>query len=262
MESELFGYERGAFTGAVSSRKGRFEMAHGGTLFLDEVGDMTPMTQAKLLRVIQEREFERVGGNESIRVDVRLVAATNRNLEEMTASGDFRQDLYYRLSVFPVLMPPLRERRDDVMPLVSHFVEKAGAANGRKIARIGARAAHILRAYAWPGNIRELENVIERAVILSGEDGVLDVHHLPAWMRNEGGEAEAIPAGSLQEAVAALEKRMLVDALEACSGNMVKAAAQLGISERIMGLRMKKYGLAYKAFRKIEALRQGWSGAA
>ncbi|MDR2503510.1 MAG: sigma 54-interacting transcriptional regulator [Deltaproteobacteria bacterium] len=258
VESELFGYERGAFTGAAGSRKGRFERAHGGTLFLDEVGDMSPMTQAKLLRVIQEREFERVGGNETIRVDVRLVAATNRSLEEMVTAGTFRQDLYYRLSVFPVLIPPLRERRDDIMPLVSHFVEKAGTANGRKILRITSPAVDTLRAYAWPGNIRELENVIERAVILSGTDGVIDIQHLPAWMQGQGREiTEAPPEGKLEDAVNALEKRLIIDALEACGGNMSRTAAQLGLTERMMGLRMKKYGLAYRAFRKFAKENKG-----
>jgi Nif-specific regulatory protein len=265
VESELFGYERGAFTGAVSSRKGRFEMAHGGTLFLDEVGDMTPMTQAKLLRVIQEREFERVGGNDTIRVDVRIVAATNRNLEEMVASGSFRRDLYYRLSVFPVLIPPLRERRDDIMPLVTYFVEKAGATNGRKISRITTKAANMLRQYDWPGNIRELENVIERAVILSGVDGVIDTLHLPAWMQDQdqrSAENPDNPEASLDEAVSALEKRMIIDALESCSGNMARAAGQLGVTERVMGLRMRRYGLEYKSFRKMDSLRKGWNNAA
>lgn len=258
VESELFGYERGAFTGAVSSRKGRFEMAHGGTLFLDEVGDMTLLTQAKLLRAIQEREFERVGSSETIRVDVRLVAATNRNLEEMVANGQFRQDLYYRLSVFPIILPPLRERRDDIMTLVTHFVERIAQANGRKIARITTPAVNMLMNYSWPGNIRELENVIERGVILSGVDGVVDAHHLPTWMQD--GEKMRMQSvvnmdGKLDETLAEVEKRIITDALQVAGGNMTKAAQQLGISERIMGLRMKKYDLDYKSFRKVEALK-------
>ncbi len=258
VESELFGYERGAFTGAVGSRKGRFEMAHGGTLFLDEVGDMTPLTQAKLLRAIQEREFERVGGSESIRVDVRLIAATNRDLEAMVNAGSFRQDLYYRLSVFPVILPPLRERREDIMSLVTHFVEKTGAANNRKILRITTPAVNMLTRHSWPGNIRELENVIERAVILSGVEGIIDAHHLPAWMQNQERQSAFIPSGGkLEDAVAALEKRLLSDTLEGTGGNMCKAAEQLGITERIMGLRMKKYGLDYRSFRKFESMGKG-----
>lgn len=261
VESELFGHERGAFTGAVGARKGRFEMAHGGTLFLDEVGDMTPLTQAKLLRAIQEKEFERVGGAETLRVDVRLIAATNRNLEEMTARGEFRQDLYYRLSVFPIILPPLRERRDDVMALVSHFVDKAGAASRRKIARITSRAAEALMAYDWPGNIRELENVVERAVILCGPDGVIDAEHLPVWLQQSPGLEScgcggALPGaglpsgGTLDEALGSLEKKLIVEALRGHGGNMSKAALRLGVTERVMGLRMKKHGLDYKNFRR------------
>lgn len=252
VESELFGHERGAFTGAVGVRKGRFEMAHGGTLFLDEVGDMTPLTQAKLLRAIQEKEFERLGGTETMRVDVRLVAATNRNLEDMVARGEFRQDLYYRLSVFPIILPPLRERRDDIMALVSHFVDKTCAASNRKIVRITAQAAEMLMAYDWPGNIRELENVMERAVILCGIDGIIDARHLPVWLQQSPGLEQCLPVhgATLEESMRVLEKRLIVEALQEHGGNMSRAAQQLGITERIMGLRMKKYGLDYREFRK------------
>ncbi len=249
VESELFGHERGAFTGAVGARKGRFEMAHGGTLFLDEVGDMTPLTQAKLLRVIQEREFERVGGTETMRVDVRLIAATNRNLEEMVGKGEFRQDLYYRLSVFPIILPPLRERRDEIMALVAHFIDKASRDNKKKVARVSSQAVELLMAYHWPGNIRELENVVERAVILCGVDGVIDADHLPPWLRNSQAGTAANPA-SLEQAVAELEERMIVAALRESGGNVLQAARGLGITERIMGLRMKKYGLDYRLFRR------------
>jgi Nif-specific regulatory protein len=263
VESELFGHERGAFTGAVGARKGRFEMAHGGTLFLDEVGDMTPLTQAKLLRAIQEREFERVGGVETLRVDTRLIAATNRNLEEMVARGEFRQDLYYRLSVFPLILPPLRERREDIMALVTYFVDKACANSKRKIARITSQASDMLMAYDWPGNIRELENVIERAVILCGVDGVIDAQHLPAWLQNcAAGTCRSDHGPStLDEALSALEERLIVEALHDSAGNMARAAQQLGITERIMGLRMKKYGLDYREFRR-ESKENGESGAA
>jgi Nif-specific regulatory protein len=251
VESELFGHERGAFTGAVGARKGRFEMAHGGTLFLDEVGDMTPLTQAKLLRAIQEREFERVGGTETLRVDVRLVAATSRNLEEMVAKGEFRQDLYYRLSVFPIILPPLRERRDDIMALVTYFVDKASAGNKRKVARISSQAADLLTGYSWPGNIRELENAMERAVILCGVDGVIDVRHLPPWLQGArpAADCSGLRPGTLHEAVAELEERLIVEALHDTGGNMSRAALRLGISERIMGLRMKKFSLHYREFR-------------
>ena len=245
VESELFGHERGAFTGAVGSRKGRFEMAHGGTLFLDEVGDMTLLTQAKLLRVLQEREFERVGGTETLRVDVRLIAATNRNLEAMVGQGTFRQDLYYRLSVFPLMLPPLRDRRGDIMPLVAHFIHKLG-----KVVRISSHAADMLMSYSWPGNIRELENVIERAIILCGVDGEIRAEHLPAWL--QGNLPLQPAAATLDGALAALEERMIVEALESAKGNMAKAAASLGITERIMGLRMKKYDLDFRLFRKGE----------
>jgi Nif-specific regulatory protein len=250
VESELFGHERGAFTGAIGARKGRFEMAHGGTLFLDEVGDMTPMIQAKLLRVIQEREFERVGGMETLRVDVRIIAATNRDLEGMVARGEFRQDLYYRLSVFPLILPPLRERRDDIMALVTHFVDKACLGNNRKVVRISPQAADLLMSYTWPGNIRELENVIERAVILCGLDGVIEAQHLPSWLQPSQASLPLPSGGStLDSALASLEERLIKDALCNAGGNMAKAAARLGITERVMGLRMKKYGLDFRTFR-------------
>lgn len=247
VESELFGHERGAFTGATGAKKGRFEMAHGGTLFLDEVGDMTPLTQAKLLRALQEKEFERVGGTQTLRVDVRMIAATNRDLEKMVASGDFRQDLYYRLSVFPVMLPPLRERKDDIMPLVNHFVDRFSKENQRKILRISSRATNILISYSWPGNIRELENVIQRAVVVCGLEGIIDVQHLPANIQSDSID-EGHPK-TLDEAISSLEQRLIIQALNEEDGNMVKAAEKLGITERIMGLRMKKYGLNYKDFR-------------
>ena len=257
IESELFGYERGAFTGAVGTRKGRFEMAHGGTLFLDEVGDMTPLTQAKLLRAIQEKEFERVGGTETLRVNVRLIAATNRDLEAMVTEGSFRQDLYYRLCVFPIILPPLRERRDDIMALATHFIDKLCTTNNRTIASITPQATSHLMAYGWPGNIRELENAIERAIIICGDEGVIDVRHLPPWLQYEvqGNVPQTPPTNALPEgmllddALNDLEKRLMVAALEKTGGNMLKAAEQLGITTRIMGLRMKKHGLDYREFR-------------
>ena len=167
LESELFGHEKGAFTGAISQKVGRFELAHQGTLFLDEVGDIPPELQPKLLRVLQEQEFERLGGTKTIKVDVRLVAATNRDLAAMVADGRFRSDLYYRLNVFPLVLPPLRERRDDIPPLVRHFTQRFARRMGRRIETIPSAVMEALVRYPWPGNIRELQNVIERAVILS-----------------------------------------------------------------------------------------------
>ncbi len=253
VESELFGHERGAFTGATGMRKGRFEMAHGGTLFLDEVGDLTALTQAKLLRVLQEKEFERLGGARTIRVDVRLIAATNRDLEQMVSEGTFRQDLYYRLSVFPILLPPLRKRGEDIMALATYFAEKYGRENRREIRRISTKATDLLTSYSWPGNIRELENVMERAVLLCGPAGVIEASHLPPGLQEAENENFPPPpdhAGDgLDGALAALERRMITDALSENRGNMAKAAAQLGITERVMGLRMKKYGLSFKDFR-------------
>ena len=247
VESELFGHERGAFTGATGTRKGRFEMAHGGTLFLDEVGDLTALTQAKLLRVLQEKEFERVGGAQTIRVDVRLISATNRNLEQMVAEGTFRQDLYYRLSVFPIALPPLRSRREDIVPLAIHFAEKYGPKSNAPTCRVSPEATNLLIAYPWPGNIRELENIIERAILLSG-GGIIEAEHLPQFMQKQD-----VPKmerhGSLDSALNALELHLITEALSEAKGNMAKAAGQLGLTERIMGLRMKKYALNFKDFR-------------
>ncbi len=166
LESELFGHEKGSFTGAVTRRMGRFELADGGTLFLDEVGDLPPEVQIKLLRVLQEREFERIGGRETVRVDVRLISATNRNLEELISRGVFRRDLYYRLNVFPVVIPPLRERKEDILALTRHFLEKFGPTIGKQVQDISPSALDKLVGYDWPGNVRELENVMERALIL------------------------------------------------------------------------------------------------
>ena len=249
IESELFGHERGAFTGAMGEKKGRFELAHGGTLFLDEVGELSSSAQAKLLRAMQEKEFERVGGAKTLRVDVRLIAATNRNLEEMVQSGGFRRDLYYRLSVFPLHLPPLRERREDIMALVSHFVDTFSKESGKHILRISAEAAGLLRSYHWPGNIRELENVIERAIILCGVDGIIDTPQLPVWLHRDALLSEESAPQSLGTALGALEKRLISEALEAEGGSMTRAAVKLRITERVLGLRMKEYGLHYKMFR-------------
>lgn len=248
IESELFGHEKGAFTGAIAIRKGRFEAADGGTLFLDEIGELAVSTQVKLLRVLQEQEFERLGGSKTIRVDVRLIAATSRNLERMVAEGAFRQDLYYRLNVFPVRMPPLRERLDDIPLLVASFLEKYGQKIGKRSLRLTPKAQELLLAHSWPGNIRELQNIIERAVILT-TDGQIHASHLPPSFQLPA-PALSLPH-SLSAALEELEQRLIREALEAHHGNICRAAQSLGITERIMGLRMKKFGLTYKQFRSI-----------
>ena len=247
VESELFGHERGAFTGAVGQRRGRFERARGGTLFLDEVGELSLPVQVKLLRVIQEREFERVGGEETLSADVRLVAATSRDLTSMVEQGTFRQDLYYRLHVFPLHMPPLRKRGDDILLLADHFVEICSRAHGRRVRRISTSAIDMLMAYHWPGNVRELENCIERAVLLARDD-VIQGHHLPPTLQTAEASDTALPEG-LKERLAAVEREILLDTLKSTRGNMAEAARRLGITERIMGLRVRRYGLDARRFR-------------
>jgi Nif-specific regulatory protein len=247
LESELFGHEKGAFTGAVSQRKGRFELAHGGTIFLDEVGDFSPSTQVKLLRVLQEKEFERVGGTATIKTDVRVIAATNRNLETLIADRTFRQDLYYRLNVFALHIPPLRERRADILLLADYFVEEYSKANHKYIRRISTPAIDMLMSYHWPGNVRELENCIERAVLLS-DDGVIHGYHLPPTLQTAEASGTVHP-GALQETLDNVERELILDALKSSRGNMAKAARELGVSERVMGLRIKKHGIHPKRFR-------------
>ena len=248
IESELFGHEKGAFTGAVSARKGRFELADGGTLFLDEVGDLSTGLQIKLLRVLQEREFERVGGASTLKVDVRLIAATNVELEKLIASGRFRQDLYYRLNVFPIHIPPLRERKTDILQLADFFVEKYGRANQKQVRRISTPAIDMLMSYHWPGNVRELENCVERAVLLS-EDDVIHGHHLPPSLQTAEASGTVF-RGRLASNLAGVERELILEALKSCRGNMATAAKALGVSERIMGLRVRKYGIDIWRFRQ------------
>jgi Transcriptional regulator containing GAF, AAA-type ATPase, and DNA binding domains len=248
VESELFGHEKGSFTGAAAMRKGRFELADGGTIFLDEVGELSLSMQAKLLRVLQEKTFERVGGSRPVKVDLRIIAATNRNLPEMVEKGTFREDLYYRLNVFPITIPPLRERGSDVILLADHFVAHYAAEAGREAKRISTPALNMLMAYHWPGNVRELENVIERSVILS-EDGVIHGYNLPPSLQTSVESGTAFGCG-IEAKLAAVEYEMIVEALKTHMGNVTEAAKELGLTRRILGLRMEKYGIVYKTFRK------------
>ncbi len=247
IESELFGYEKGAFSGAQTRKKGRFELAEGGTLFLDEIGDLNLPTQIKLLRVIQAREFERLGSTETINVNVRLIAATNKDLEKAIAEGTFREDLYYRLNVFAIFVPPLRERKPDVMALSDHFLEKYAREHGKNIRRISTPAIDMLMSYHWPGNVRELENTMERAVLVC-DGNVIHGHHLPPTLQT----AEAsgtVTKVSLGEAVASYEKDLIQDALKTTRGNRAKAARLLSATERIINYKIKNYGIDCKRFR-------------
>ncbi len=248
LESELFGHEKGAFTGATQLRKGRFEEADGGTIFLDEVGELSLGVQAKLLRVLQERSFERVGGNKTLTVNIRIVAATNKNLEEMVALGRFREDLYFRLNVFPLMVPPLRDRGSDVISLAEHFVACFSKENKKTIARITTPALNALMKYHWPGNVRELENVINRAVILT-EDDAIHAYNLPLSLQSPVFTGIGDQRG-LEARLSAIEYEMLVEALRLHQGNMTDAAEELCLTRRTMGLRMKKYNLTYKEFRR------------
>ena len=232
LESELFGHEKGAFTGAIQMRQGRIEEAGGGTLFLDEVGDFSPTTQVKLLRVLQEGEFERVGSNRSRKANVRVICATHRDLEQMVEDGTFRQDLYYRINVFPIFLPPLRERKDDILLLADHFVEKYARQMGRDMRRVSTPAINMMFAYHWPGNVRELENCIERATLLS-TDGVVHGHHLPPTLQTSEA-TETVGEGTLQDRVGVFERDIIVDALKRSGGNMAEAARDLGVTARVM----------------------------
>ncbi|MBW1989772.1 MAG: sigma 54-interacting transcriptional regulator, partial [Deltaproteobacteria bacterium] len=247
LESELFGHEKGAFTGAVKQKPGKFELADKGTIFLDEIGSVTPDVQAHLLRVIQEKELERVGGVATIPVDVRLIAATNQDLEKAVEEGRFREDLYYRLNVFPIYMPPLRRRKTDILLLADHFLEKYSRESGKDIRRFSTPAIDMLMQYHWPGNVRELENCIERAVLLC-DGGVIQAFHLPPTLQT-GEESGTVPNRSLEAAVAALEKEMIIDALKSTRGNMGKAAQLLSSTSRIIGYKAKKYGIDYRDYR-------------
>ena len=244
LESELFGHERGAFTGAMTMRKGRFELADKGTIFLDEVGDLPVTLQPKILRVLQEKEFERVGGEKTIKVDVRLIAATSRDLEELVSSGRFREDLYYRLNVVPLYLPPLRERRVDIPVLVDHFLAKYNEENAKSV-KITPEVLDALTGYDWPGNVRELENSIERLVVMSAKK-VIALADLPLNIRDGSLKAaRAIPArDALPAAIADIEKAQILDALKKTAWVQARAARLLGLTPRQIGYKIKRYGIA------------------
>lgn len=241
IESELFGHEKGAFTGAFETKLGRFELADGGTLFMDEVGELSAMAQTKLLRAIQEREIERVGGKKPIRVNVRIIAATNRDLGEMVKRGRFRHDLFYRLNVFPLYLPALRERRSDIALLADHFLEKFAKRDHKPIKRIATSAIDMLMAYHWPGNVRELENCVERAVLLT-KGGAIQAHHLPPTLQTAEASSTGFQ-GNLKAAVAAYEKDLISDSLKSARGNLTKAARLLGSTPRIIAYKARIYKL-------------------
>ncbi len=245
LESELFGHEKGAFTGAVALKKGKFELARGGTIFLDEIGDMPLATQAKLLRVLQEKEFERVGGIRTIQVDVRFIAATNKDLESLVKKGEFREDLYFRLNVFPIALPPLRARREDIPLICQHFL------SGTAATEISSRAMQLLLCHPWPGNVRELQNVIERMAILA-EKGVIEAFHLPAGMQPDlnGQGLPAAAGATIDDRLVAIEKGLIIEALNRAGGVQARAAQLLGINQRSLWHRVKKLGIDVSSLKK------------
>ncbi len=248
LESELFGHEKGAFTGATQARKGRIEEANDGTLFLDEIGDFTPAIQIKLLRVLQEKEFERVGSNQTLKTNARIITATNRNLEQAVDKGTFRQDLYYRINVFPILLPPLRDRKDDILLLADHFVEQYARKIKKDIRRISTPAINMMVSYHWPGNVRELENCIERAVLLS-TDKVIHAHHLPPTLQTSD-SSNTIGTGSFKERVNLFERDIIIDALKRNNGNIAATARDLKTTPRIMRYKVKELEIDNKRYSK------------
>jgi Nif-specific regulatory protein len=253
IESELFGHEMGAFTGAVQRRKGRFELANGGTLFLDEIGDISAALQVRLLRVLQERVFERVGGTEMIRVSVRVVAATRQNLEQAMSEGRFREDLYFRLNVYPIHLPPLRERRSDICMLADHFLARYNELYGRKIKRISTPAINMMMSYHWPGNVRELENCIEYAVLNSNDEVIHGFNLPPSLQTAKETHTEFIPdeGASLEALLDSYEREILVDALKTHRGNCAAAARALMTTQRIFNYRLKRHSIDAKSFRYL-----------
>lgn len=247
IESEMFGYEKGAFTGAGSQKRGRFELAEGGTLFLDEIGDLNISTAVKLLRVLQEREFERLGGTKTLKADVRLIVATHQDLESAIAGGTFREDLYYRLNVFTIFVPPLRERKADVLLLADHFLEKYANRHSKNVKRISTPAIDMLMAYHWPGNVRELENTMERAVLVC-DSGVIHGHHLPPSLQTAEASGTVMNV-SFKQAVEAYEKDLIQDTLKTTRGNRAKAASLLKTTDRIIQYKIRKLHIDCSRFR-------------
>ncbi len=247
IESELFGHEKGAFTGAIKQKLGKFEMANKGTIFLDEIGAVGLDVQVRLLRILQEKEFERVGGHQTIKVDVRVITATNKNLEMAIEDETFRGDLYYRLNVFPIYLPPLRERKTDILLLANYFLEKYSKENVKDIRRFSTPAIDMLMNYHWPGNVRELENCIERAVLLC-DAGVIHSYHLPPTLQT-GSESGTLPDTSLEEAVANLEKEMIIDALKNTRGNVTLAAQLVKTTVRKFAYKSQQYDIDYRTYR-------------
>ena len=247
IESELFGHEKGAFTGAIKQKLGKFELAHKGSIFLDEIGSIGLDVQVSLLRVLQEKEFERVGGHKTIKTDVRVIAATNKNLEDAVEAETFRGDLYYRLNVFPIYLPPLRERKTDILLLADYFLEKYSRENNKEVVRLSTPAIDMLMDYHWPGNVRELENCIERAILLC-EGKVIHSYHLPPTLQT-GAESDTLPAVSLEDAVANLEKEMIIDALKNTRGNISTAAMILKTTVRKFSYKAQRSGVDYRKYR-------------
>jgi Nif-specific regulatory protein len=249
IESELFGHERGAFTGALQQRRGRFEEANGGTIFLDEVGELSAAAQVKLLRVLQEKRFQPLGSSRVINVNVRIIAATNRNLEQDILSERFRADLFYRLNVFPIYLPSLRERGSDIILLADHFILKYSKEMGKNVKKISTAAIEVFLSHKWPGNVRELENCIERAVLLSNTD-TIDTFHLPPSLHVKETKVEKKDNNKLSSVVEAQERSLIIDTLEATGGNQTKAAKVLGTTKRIIQYKISKLGINPKLFRK------------
>ena len=242
LESELFGHEKGAFTGATSRRIGRFEEADGGTLFLDEIGELSQAVQVKLLRFLQEHEFQRLGGNQTLQSDVRVISATNRDLEQRVKEGAFREDLFYRLNVVTMSIPPLRERKEDIPPLIDHFLKKYAEENGKEMAGLSSEAQDVLLKYDYPGNVRELENIIERAVVIARDD-VITIKDLPfREAMEEGGDGRKAEEGLLRGSIEELERKLISEAMEKAGDHQTRAADILGISERMLRYKLKKYG--------------------
>ena len=243
LESELFGHEKGAFTGATGTRLGRFEEADGGSLFLDEIGELSNTVQVKLLRFLQEREFQRIGGNRTFQSDVRIISATNRNLEERMKEGEFREDLFYRLNVVGITIPPLRERKEDLIPLMDHFLKRFSAENNRKIKGVSSKARDFLMKYNYPGNVRELENILERAVVIARGD-YIETADLPfSAVEGNGSGNRNWKRGTLKDAMAFLEQEMVRESMAETGNHQTRAARILGISERMLRYKLKKYGL-------------------